>query len=131
MISKKVWIPLIVIIALLGAGFHFRDDIQRLIVQQTGTTASAQGPGGRPDPSNLTTTTIRPATESAQVSASGNIEISSQRPVVLEVDGMVTEVPVEVGDEVAIDDLLVALNTTDLERAMAQAELGMDLWGCL
>lgn len=123
--SKKIWIPLIVIIALLGAGFYFRDDIQSFINQRTGTPASAQGPSGRPDPSNLTTTTIRPATESGQVSASGNIEVSSQRPVVLEVDGMVTEVPVEVGDEVAVDDLLVALDTADLERAVAQAELSL------
>ncbi len=125
MMSKKLWIPLIVIIALLGAGFYFRNDIQSLIVQRTGAMAGAQGSGGRPDLSNLTTTTIRPANESAQISASGNIEVSSQRPVVLEVDGMVTEVPVEVGDEVAVDDLLVALDTKDLERAVAQAELSL------
>jgi HlyD family secretion protein len=123
--NKKVWIVLIVIIALAGAGFYFRDDILGLINRQPDTEANAQGPGGRPDPDSLTTTTIRPATESAQVSASGNIAVSNQRPVVLEVDGIIIEVAVEVGDEVAIADLLVALDTADLERAVAQAELSL------
>jgi HlyD family secretion protein len=123
--NKKVWIVLIVIIALAGAGLYFRDDIFGLISPQSDTTVNAQGPGDRADPTSLTTTTIRPATESAQVSASGNIEVSNQRPVVLQVDGIVTQVAVEVGDEVAADDLLVALDTADLERAVAQAELNL------
>jgi HlyD family secretion protein len=123
--SKKVWIALIVFIVLVGVGFYFRNDLLNLIGRQTGNATSAQEPGGRFDPSSLTTTSIRPATESAQVSASGNIAVSSQRPVVLEVDGTVTQVPVDVGDEVAIDDLLVALDTSDLERSVAQAELSL------
>jgi RND family efflux transporter MFP subunit len=123
--NRKVWIVLIVIIALVGAGFYFRDDILGLINRGPDAAANAPGPGGRPDPDNLTTTTIRPASESAQVSASGNVEVSNQRPVVLEVDGIITEVAVEVGDEAGADDLLVALDTADLERAVAQAELSL------
>jgi multidrug efflux pump subunit AcrA (membrane-fusion protein) len=123
--NKKVWIVLIVIVALVGAGFYFRDDVLGLIDRGPEAAANAQGPGGRPDPEGLTTTTIRPAAESAQVSASGNIEVSNQRPVVLDVDGIVTEVAVEVGDEVDADVLLVALDTADLERAVAQAELSL------
>jgi RND family efflux transporter MFP subunit len=123
--SKKVWIALIVFIALVGVGFYFRNDLLSRIGRQTDSANSAQQPGGRFDPASLTTTSIRPATESAQVSASGNIALSSQRPVVLEVDGIITLVPVDVGDEVAIEDLLVALDTSDLERAVAQAELSL------
>jgi HlyD family secretion protein len=118
---KKVWIGLIAFVALLGAGF-FQADILSLISGLTGSTASAQTPEGF-DPENIPTTAIRPASEAAGVSAAGNIELSSQRPVVLEVAGIVTEVAVEVGDQVAVDDLLVALDTTDLERAVAQTEL--------
>jgi HlyD family secretion protein len=123
--NKKAWIVLIVIIALVGAGFYFRDDVLGLISQRSETAANAPGPGGGFDPDNLTTTTIRPATESAQVSASGNIEVSNQRPVVLQVEGIATQVAVEVGDQVTEDDLLLALDTADLERAVAQAELNL------
>ncbi len=45
--------------------------------------------------------------------------------MVLQVDGVVTQVAVEVGDQVAAGDLLVALDTTDLERALRQAELSL------
>ena len=123
--NKKVWIAVIVIVALLGIGYFFRADILGLINPLSGTATNDQGTGDWPDPASLTTTSIRPASDTAQVSAAGNIEVASQRPVVLQVDGIVTEVRVEVGDEVAIDDLLAALDSTDLERAVAQAELNL------
>jgi HlyD family secretion protein len=124
--SKKVWILFVlIIIALLGTGYYLRADIAGLLGQGSGATASAQGPGGSIDLANITTTAIRPASEAGQVSAAGNIELSSQRPVVLQADGIVTQVAVEVGDVVAADDLLVALDTTDLERAEKQAELNL------
>jgi len=122
--SKKVWIGLITLVALVAAGYMFQADILSLISGLTGSTASAQTPEGF-DPENIPTTAIRPASEAAGVSAAGNIGLSSQRPVVLEVAGIVTEVAVEVGDQVAVDDLLVALDTTDLERAVTQAELNL------
>jgi HlyD family secretion protein len=121
--NKKVWIVLIAIIALVGAGYFFRADILSLINGLTGTT-SAQTPEGF-DPNSAMTTTVRPASEATGVSAAGNIQLSSQRPVVLEVGGIVTQVAVEVGDEVAVGDLLLALDTTDLERVVAQAELSL------
>ncbi len=120
---RKVWGALILIVALAGAGYVFRSDILSLTDRLTGNRASAQQPGSGFDPANITTTTIRPASEGAQVSAAGNIQLSSQRPVVLEVEGIVTEVTVEVGDTVAAGDPLLSLDTTDLERAVAQAEL--------
>lgn len=120
--SKKVWIGLIALVTMLAAGYIYQADILSLANGLTGSTASAQTPEGF-DPENITTTAIRPASDSAGVSAAGNIQPSSQRPVVLEVEGVVREVAVEVGDVVASGDLLVALDTTDLERAVAQAEL--------
>ncbi len=121
--NKKVWIALVAIIALIGAGYYFQADILSLINGLTGAT-SAQTPEGF-DPNSAMTTTVRPASEATGVSAAGNIELSSQRPVVLQVGGIVTQVAVEVGDEVDVGDLLLALDTTDLERAVAQAELSL------
>jgi HlyD family secretion protein len=122
--SKKVWIGLITLITLVAAGYIFQADILSLMGGLPSSAASAQTPEGF-DPENVSTTAIRPASEAAGVSAAGNIELSSQRPVVLEVGGIVTQVAVEVGDQVAEDDLLLTLDATDLERAVAQAELNL------
>lgn len=123
--SKKLWIALIVIIALVGAGYAFRARISNLISGQTSGSVRPQGLGGGTGPANLTTTAIRPASEVTRVSATGNIELSSQRTVALQADGIVSQVFVQVGDVVAAGDLLVALDTTDLERAVKQAELNL------
>ena len=113
--NKKVWKVVIALVALAGIGFFFRADLADLIGGQTSSSALAQG-------TDLTTTAIRSASEADQVSAAGNIELSSQRPAVLQVGSIVSRVAVEVGDEVAAGDLLVALDTADLERAVKQAE---------
>jgi HlyD family secretion protein len=116
--KNKVWIALIAIVILAGASYFLRANIAGLISGQTDSTALAQG-------TDVSTTAIRPASEANQVSAAGNIELSSQRPVVLQVEGNVSQVAVQVGDEVAAGDLLVALDTADLEREVKQAELNL------
>ena len=80
--------------------------------------ASAQG-----EPLS-STVEIRPA-ESVigRVSAAGNIALSSRRYVVMEGNGVVTEVHYQPGDLVEAGALLIALDTTDLERALRRAEL--------
>ena len=106
--NKKVWIGLVVLIALLGAGFYFRTNIISLVTGQSSNRARGQGQGqgnGVIDPANLTM--IQPGNKAGQVSAAGNIALISQRSVVLQAGGMVTQVPVEVGDVVAAGDLLV------------------------
>jgi HlyD family secretion protein len=123
--KRWIWISLVVIIPLIGAGYYYRTNITRLVrgQQWAGLATNAQARGDRPDPGNLKTTTIRPATDSSKVGAAGNIEVAGQQSAVLLVDGLITEVTVEVGDEVAAGDLLVALDTVDLERAIQRAEL--------
>jgi HlyD family secretion protein len=123
--NKRVWMALILIVALAGAGYVFRANILSLIGGQTASAARVQRAGQAFDPANLPTTAIRPASEAAQVSAAGNIELSSERPVVLQVEGNVNQVAVHVGDVVVAGDLLVALDTTELERAEKQAELNL------
>jgi len=88
------------------------------VTRASGTSATAKL-------ATLTTTPIRRATDTNTVSAAGNIELAAEYPVVLQVGGIVSQVAVEVGDVVTAGDLLVALDTTDLERAVARAELNL------
>jgi HlyD family secretion protein len=125
--NKKIWIGLVVLIVLLGAGFYFRTNIISLVTGQSASRTRAQGQGqasGFFDPANLTA--IQPGNRAGQVSAAGNIALISQRSVVLQAGGIVTQVPVQVGDVVAAGDLLVALDTTDLQRSVDQAKLTLD-----
>lgn len=116
--SKTLWISLIVILVLGAGAYLFRSRLPGFTSQQaaaqTNTTKQTES-----------TITIRPATDIAQVSAAGNIALSSQQSAVLQVEGIVKEVAVDVGDEVAQGDLLVALDTADLERAVRRAELAL------
>lgn len=57
------------------------------------------------------------------VSASGRIETGQQVDLSFDMPGRVAEVSVDIGDEVRAGDPLVRLDTGDLERAVAQAEL--------
>jgi len=57
------------------------------------------------------------------IMSSGAIVFGSILPVVIDVDGTVTALPVEVGDAVEAGDLLVGVDTVTLERAAARARL--------
>jgi HlyD family secretion protein len=70
------------------------------------------------------TVEIRPADSViGRVSAAGNIALSSQQQVVLEVGGVVHQVHVKPGDLVEAGGPLVTLDTTELERSLRRAEL--------
>jgi HlyD family secretion protein len=119
--SKKVWISGVIIAALLVAGFLFRNNLLALTGSsqadaQADTTPQAEQP-----------IAIRPAADVAQVSAAGNIALASEQTVVFRVEGIVTDVAVEVGDEVAAGDLLASLEPDDLARAVQQAELNVSI----
>lgn len=60
------------------------------------------------------------------VTAVGRVELVTSRPVVLQVGGIVDQVQVKVGDAVKSGDLLLSLNTDDLEEAVRQAEIGQE-----
>jgi len=121
--NKKVWIPLLTFIILLAIAFVFKNNF---LPQQNAITANAQSPRGEIDPSAMETTTIRPAENSAQVSASGNITVQDERPVVVRVDGIVTDVTVNVGDGVQAGDILLTLDSASLARTVARAELNLE-----
>ena len=128
--SKMIWGLLLIAIVLAIVGVFYRDTV----------TAYVGGGRTQPNRSNpeagadrqqqrqqqeTSTVSIRPASDTAQVSAAGNIALASQQSIGLLVDGVITDIAVDVGDNVAAGDLLLALDTTELERAVRQA--GLDL----
>lgn len=80
------------------------------------------------DPSDPQSKTVRIRAAEAvinELSAAGTVDLISKRQVVLEVEGTVSQINVTVGDWVAAGDLLVALDTAELERAVARAEVDL------
>lgn len=59
---------------------------------------------------------------SSGTTATGQVTARHTAQLTLPTNGTVAEVPVQVGDLVAAGDILVQLNTADLERAVANAE---------
>ncbi len=116
--SKKFWVIIVALIVLGGAAFFFRNSISNVM----GGDSNAQA-----NTTELTESAIaiRPAIDTVQVSATGNIQLVEQQSAVFEGSGIIAEVYVDVGDQVAVGDLLLALETDDLERAVRQAELAL------
>ena len=80
------------------------------------------------DTANPQSKTVRirsPQSVIDELSAAGTVELISKRQVVLEVDGAISQVNVQVGDWVAVGDLLIALDTAELERSVARAEVDL------
>jgi HlyD family secretion protein len=120
--GKKLWL-FVVIVAILGVGYYFRTNLLGLAYQVSGGAVGAQGTGAAPDLSSMTTTTIRSANEADQISAAGNIELSDERLVMSDIDGLVTNVYVKEGDVITATQLLVQMDPTDFLRAVTKAEL--------
>jgi HlyD family secretion protein len=120
--SKKLWV-LVVIVAILGAGTYFRTDLLSLAYQVSGGALGTQSANAAPDLSSVTTTTIRSASEADQISAAGNIDLSDERLVMSDIDGLVTDVYVKEGDVITATQLLVQMDPTDFQRAVTKAEL--------
>ena len=115
---KKIWISLLVTIVVLGIGYLFHSTLLGLVGLQSTVHAGTNQP--------LSTVAIRPASQVNQVSAAGNIALVSQQEAVLQVGGIVTQVAVQAGDKVKPGDVLVSLDSTDLARAVQQAQLSVD-----
>lgn len=72
------------------------------------------------------TVKIQPAANViGQVSASGKLALAQTHHVVLDVNGEVRVVNVQVGDLVAAGELLLKLDTSELERAVKRAEINV------
>jgi len=122
--KKWIWISVIVI-AVLAAGGYYWYSTNSSTSGQSGTAGNVFAQGEQSDGTDASTTIVRPATDIAQVSAAGNIEVAGQYSAMLRVAGIVTKVMVEVGDTVQAGDLLIAMDTVDLERAVQIAQLNL------
>ncbi|HEY75395.1 MAG TPA: efflux RND transporter periplasmic adaptor subunit [Thermoflexia bacterium] len=76
-------------------------------------------------PEAAQTAVVERGTLRVTVTASGNLEPAAEVALAFDVPGRVAEVLVDIGDEVQAGQPLVRLETADLERAVAQAELNL------
>lgn len=124
--SRSVrWLTLVgVLVIVAGAGYFLATRSQ--LLAQVGATGASQ-PTSATSGSAVSTVEIEPVdlTQLA-VSAAGNLALVNERSVVLGVDGVVTEIAVAVGDTVKAGDLLLKVDTTDLEQSVAEAELSVE-----
>lgn len=73
-----------------------------------------------------TTVALRPATEGiGLVSAAGNLELAREHQVVVEVNGTVSEILVDVGDVVTTGDVLARLDSREAVQAVQQSLLNL------
>lgn len=124
--NQSKWLLALVVVALVAGGYYvvnYTGLVTQLPVVNAQSTTTSSTTTTEETPSLVT---IQPADlVISQVSASGNIELIEQRPVVAETSGMVSAVEVSVGDTVAAGARLVLLDSTDLERAARRAELAV------
>ncbi|MBK8049550.1 MAG: efflux RND transporter periplasmic adaptor subunit [Anaerolineales bacterium] len=123
---RKRWIALFAVAALLVAGGYLVATRTTLLAQNSApstTSAADTGDAATQPP----TVEIQSAAEAqTPVSAAGNLELVDERSVALEVAGIVRDIKVALGDTVNAGDVLLKLDTTDLERALAQAKLSVE-----
>jgi HlyD family secretion protein len=128
--NKSRWLLTIMAIALIAGGYYLWNytglltQLPAVSAQGAATPSSATGAAAAEDAPALVA--IQPADlVISQVSASGNISLIDERPVVAETGGTVATVDVSVGDVVRAGDRLLLLDVTDLERAARRAELAV------
>ena len=132
-IGKRWLIALLLLLVLGGGGYFFFYNTQ-VQAQEGSTNRRGFFNRGTTTSSNSTTTTTAPSTVTIQpagaliseVSAAGHIALVNQQVVALDVSGVVNTVKVKVGDQVKRGDVLLALDTIALERAVKRAELTVD-----
>lgn len=112
--SRRLWIIAAVAVIVGVAAFA--------LINTMNNRSAAQADGQAQDGQIVT---VAIGDLSASVTASGNIAAPREASLNLEVTGIVTDVPVRIGDEVEAGDVLVQLDTTALDRSLANAELSL------
>lgn len=87
--------------------------------------AAAIAQEGAPSGAGSTVPVRSAASAVGVVSAAGNLALANENQVVVEVSGIVAQLPVKVGDVVEEGDLLVVLDSREAERAVEQALLSV------
>jgi HlyD family secretion protein len=122
---SKAWrrwlVSLIVAGLVVGGGYLV---VSHTILSAQGGSSEAANSAGS---AQATTVAIQPATVAqTAVSAAGNLTLVDERSVALGVGGVVEEIAVSVGDVVRAGNVLLRLNTVELEREAAQARLAVE-----
>lgn len=122
--SWRSWLALLVAVGIIAASSYFVTTQTTIFAQNQSAITSQSSDEAT---TTLTTVAIQPA-DLAQtaVSAAGNLTLVSERSVALTVDGVVEEIDVAVGDTVKAGAVLLKLDTIELERAVAQAQLNVE-----
>ena len=122
--GRRRWIAIAVAAAIVTVGGYLTVTRTGVLAQGLLPLASSQSSSGS---TTAPTVAIQPAdVASTAVSASGNLALVDERSVALGVDGVVEKIVVNIGDQVNAGDLILQLDTTALERAVAQAQLQVD-----
>lgn len=118
-IGKRWLVSFFVLVVLGGSGYFFFYNTQ--VNAQEGATNNST------EIAAPSTVAIQPSSALlSEVSAAGNIELVDQQLVALQVSGVVNAVNVKVGDPVQMGDVLLALDTIALERAVRRSELAVE-----
>lgn len=124
-IGKRWLITLLLLLGLGGGGYFFYTT--QVQAQEGATNRSSTNNNNTTATTAPSTVTIQPASALvSEVSASGHIDLVNQQFVALDVSGVVNTVKVRVGDQVKRGDVLLALDTIALERAVKRSELAVD-----
>lgn len=124
-LRQRRWILIGLVFALIVGGYVLFTKTE--LAAQRGSDNTANTAAAVTEP---TTVAVQAASAViSEVSASGHIELVSEHYVMQDVEGEVAKILVNVGDEVQAGDLLLTLDTTELERAVALAELTVELQG--
>lgn len=121
--SKRGWISAVLVIVLVVGGYFGLTETE-IVAQMTDsqTTQSTE------NVAETMAVTIQPAgAVMSAVSAAGHIELVSEEYVMQDVDAEVATIAVNVGDYVRSGDLLMTLDTTELEREVKLAELEVEV----
>lgn len=102
---KAFWIPLVVVLLVIGAGAWY------FFLRQPANSAQ-----------NSLTVTVRRGTIQQSVSASGTVTSSNDASVSFDVAGKVSSIKVQPGDTVHKGDVLATLDPKDLQSAVDQAK---------
>ena len=108
--KKRIWIIIGVVVVAVAAGG---------VYLATRQTASGQA---RNFLANAATAKVVRTTLASTVDSTGSINPEARVPLSFGTSGTVAQVKVKVGDQVKQGDILAALDTTDLQAKVAQAE---------
>jgi HlyD family secretion protein len=114
---------LLAAVALLGllGGFQAQAVVAAPAPQQTPQSQPTTQAAGV-----VTPTQQAAAQAGVPINAVGTVELQSKYQVVLQSSGIVDDIAVEVGDVVKQGDLLMSLDTAELERGVEQAEINFE-----